>query len=405
MPLDENHFLRKRWYSVPADPGEGAQTDPFVYPWPVVCENPTIQPVYYCFRDERSAKNLQNVVNEAIKNWGHAMSVSALTFELDPRAKDNPYMPCSQLGGDDMDMLVISDESLDDPDLNKVKKHFNSGACGTSTTVGYTYKPKVSFRHHLKFCHLAPWMADKDTPYAIKAMTHELGTSDPITMDIIITDFVLRVGHALGLQHEHQRPDREKYLYVRFKYIDGYEEMEELAKEDPNNYFDVEEDEDEIPQAERVKAVLRDDIYLREYFPNALDFLAGHRMDTPEAKEKWQDYEFSQKFDFESIMMYSGDSGRNDYATKRNKYTITDHDNKPVWMGGAQGTKDYSVSEGDIARVAMLYDAHTDECEKAKKGEVWGKAGTAPRSLKVKIRDIFEGVVHAPLAVRKRDEI
>lgn len=174
-PIDKTHFFRKRWYSVPEHPGQGEAQDPFVYPWPVVCQHPYVQPIYYCFQDKRSAKNLQHVVNEAITKWAHAIRVSSLSTELDPRTLGDTNVPCSQLEGD-KDSLVISDETLDDPDVEKVKKHFNSGLCQTQTTVGYTYEPKVPFRHTLKFCDLQPWDAEADMPHAVRVMTHELGT-------------------------------------------------------------------------------------------------------------------------------------------------------------------------------------------------------------------------------------
>lgn len=171
---DETHFLRKRWYSVPEYPGKAEATDPFLYPWPVVCQHPFVQPIYYCFRDARSAKNLERVVNEAIAKWGHAMRVTALRFELDPRAKDNPNVPCSQFEGD-IDALVISDESIEDPNPQIVKDHFYSSACGTQTAIGYTYLPKVPFRNYLQFCELPPWNPGPDMDLAIRSMTHELG--------------------------------------------------------------------------------------------------------------------------------------------------------------------------------------------------------------------------------------
>lgn len=148
---------------------------------------------------------------------------------------------------------------------------------------------------------------------------------------------------------------------------------------------------------------------MKDYFPEALPFLPGDRFDSPEIKDRWEVYEYSQKFDFESIMMYDSYVGRSDAAVARNKKVISKKpDRAELWMGGSRKPGEWSISEGDIARVAMLYDAHTEECQKAKKGDVWkkaGAAGPAPKALKVKIRGVFEGVVDAPRAVRKRDEI
>lgn len=86
---------------------------------------------------------------------------------------------------------------------------------------------------------------------------------------------------------------------------------------------------------------VRDDVYMRDYFPQALDFLPGDRFDTQEAKEKWEPYEFSEKFDFESIMLYDSTAGA---AT--GKYVITKQPDKtPLWMGGSKDTNEYSISE------------------------------------------------------------
>lgn len=143
---------------------------------------------------------------------------------------------------------------------------------------------------------------------------------------------------------------------------------------------------------------------MRAYFPSALDWLPSSRFATPTCQEKWSPYTFSTNFDFESIMLYDATSGLSDTARAAGKYSITRKDKTPIWMGGSRSADGYSVSEGDIARVAMLYDKHDEECEKAKKGEYW-KGVEAPKALRVRIRDGFEGVVHPPRGVRERDEI
>lgn len=193
-------------------------------------------------------------------------------------------------------------------------------------------------------------------------------------------------------------------MWVEYRNIDGYDSLADLVMKDPLHRFP-----EDMDQVTRVKAVYTDDVFATDYFPECLPFLPGDRFDKPENADRWEAYEFSQKFDFESIMMYDSTMGRSDKAVAQNqKVMMRKPDKSAIWMGGSKQPGEWSISEGDIARVAMLYDAHTDDCEKAKKGDVWtkaGAAGPAPKALKVKIRGVFEGVVDAPRAVRKRDEI
>ena len=67
------------------------------------------------------------------------------------------------------DALVISDETKDDDD------EWNWEQCDTQSTTGYDYESTDRGRHTLETCHLKPDAVDKTTPYAIRAMTHELG--------------------------------------------------------------------------------------------------------------------------------------------------------------------------------------------------------------------------------------
>lgn len=71
-------------------------------------------------------------------------------------------------------------------------------------------------------------------------------------------------------------------------------------------------------------------------------------------------------------------------------------------MGGNSDVTKAGISEGDVARVAQLYDSKTAACERAKKGDVWGMTGSGPSKLKVKIRG-EEIIVRTP--GRSRNEL
>ena len=84
--------------------------------------------------------------------------------------------------------------------------------------------------------------------------------------------------------------------------------------------------------------------------------------DALDVEEKWNNYETSDPFDYESIMIY--DSNSNTINT--DKYAITrKSDGSPVWMGGNQNPGQAAVSAGDIARIAQLYPLHDEEGDAA----------------------------------------
>ena len=63
LPLQDSHRQMKRWYSV--DGADDGTAKGGWGPWPVMCEGPEqLQPVRYCFGDERSAGKLQGVVDQ-----------------------------------------------------------------------------------------------------------------------------------------------------------------------------------------------------------------------------------------------------------------------------------------------------------------------------------------------------
>lgn len=157
----------KRWYGVEKpDDSTNKQQEGRSFPWPVKCGPPnSVQPLRYCFKDQRSADNLIDIVNHAIARWAPAMQdhVSALSIDLDQGTGGDHHVYCSdsRVSGD---ALVISDETKDD------NEQWNWEECDTQTTTGYDYSSNTRGRHTLEFCHLLPNQKEKTTPYAIRAM-------------------------------------------------------------------------------------------------------------------------------------------------------------------------------------------------------------------------------------------
>jgi len=62
----------KRWYGV--QPLDGDKVHGEYGPWPVLRPGPEqIQNVIYCFKDQRSQTNIENVANQAAARWAPAM--------------------------------------------------------------------------------------------------------------------------------------------------------------------------------------------------------------------------------------------------------------------------------------------------------------------------------------------
>lgn len=76
------------------------------------------------------------------------------------------------------------------------------------------------------------------------------------------------------------------------------------------------------------------------------------------------------------------------YAGSPNNVLLRKDTGQPTLMGGSSDPSKSRVSSGDVARIAMLYDAHTEACTAAMNGTNWGP-------VRVKMRG-FEAVVQPP---------
>lgn len=169
--------LSKRWYSVATKESQGSRY-PYQSAWPVVCTTPRIsQPVYYCFKDKRSAKNLGEILDAAIRIWTPAIAVTSMSIVPDPQCKNPDECICDNSWAK-TDSLVISDVTKDGDD-----KWNNSEECYTDTTVGFIHlapnAPVQPWRHFLKF---GGWNEqsqrhhERNLVFAVREMAHELGT-------------------------------------------------------------------------------------------------------------------------------------------------------------------------------------------------------------------------------------
>ncbi|KAM0718962.1 hypothetical protein Q7P37_006034 [Cladosporium fusiforme] len=316
--------LDKRFFGV--EGLDDSQSGSLLLSWPVIKPN---QPVRYCFADDRSHQNLKEIVDQAIAKWAPAFEDSNLEIIPDNKEALICTYPTTRV-----DALIITDMTKDNnPRWNRAPE------CTTeSATTGYDWTPATRNlkRHHLNFCHLDPDDIKGTKAQAIRAMTHELG-------------------HVIGLQHEHQRPDRNQHLIFNCKNLPGYKEAQAKALIDEQAYF-----EDSDDDQDRFRLMCNDDVIASDYLPAALPYIGGvknaHR--NPLNKEKWEDYVWSKGFDYDSIMIYSSHSNIPDSADvndPKNWILTRKEDGKPVWQGGHERAADAVISKGDIARVMQLY--------------------------------------------------
>lgn len=158
-----------------------------------------------------------------------------------------------------------------------------------------------------------------------------------------------------------------------------------------------------MSQRTRLWKVFDEARYAMSYFPTMLDFLRGDQFKHTEEEDRAEAAKSSVDFDYDSIMIYDCWMGGWGGPDDRKDWVFSRRDNgEGVWCGGSKDGIDARITEGDIARIAQLYDNGTPECQAAQRGEHgWGTG------IRVKIRDGEWAHVDPPNRSNftKRDEL
>nr|OQO19032.1 hypothetical protein B0A51_12936 [Rachicladosporium sp. CCFEE 5018] len=324
------------------------------------------------------------LVSAATLMWGPAMAYSAL--KILPATGCTPgdfRCLCSRLPKP-IHALVISDEGEPPEDVDSGSELDSAPGEGddqddystdseggvlqqmTRTTVGHDHGSQESERHTMKlFMYVEEDAHDaKEQCKWIRTAAHELG-------------------HAMGLEHEHQRSDRSKHIIDRVAAVDPKDQPEFANRN----------------EEQRMRLVVNNQALARKYFPNhAAAYTATSLVDPS------HEFFMSAKFDYDSIMIYSSfqmcssrslppppNAGRHDVGDKPFMVAFPYGSTKKsdrfmLYQGGAGDAKDAKVSAGDIARIAQLYPKGTKDGDDAKDLANWGpkdltKDGVVERGL------------------------